>query len=481
LRSVALRSSKGHVAPAPTVATGDLEAFRAQAQAMAAGGALELDAAMVSKIMADRERGVFGAQNTANALGQSGTTAASRTGITAPRSTAAPSDLHDYKDAAMQLAQRLAAIAGDDDSDSGATASSFSEEVVHGTLQTPTKNDPKRQRALAFTPSQPPSTSANTQLLDFKAQAEALAAQLAEAAAADAQHDDALSSSESAEDNDPASETTDTPPKHGSLRDPIEKQMHTSDKKRAALKYTPKAPAPTGAASELGDFRSQAMQLAEQLRSLATTDDSADSADSSSLPGSEQTSANSTLRLPEGVRAPYPTMKEKTLASYAAQAELLVAKLAEVERARKSDAPRRHRSRSHKTDAAAAAADASSSAAAAAAAPAAAAASSSASSANSGAVVDRLRSAALARKNSRDNIDSGSSSPVELPASPPTAPADEKSDKPQRRGTKSKGTQPVIALTAVAALANTSTENLKEKDKSQMQRKGSVSKPTDRT
>jgi hypothetical protein len=515
--------SSGHVAPAPTAATAQLEDFRAQAQALGARGeVLELDPSLVDKILADRKVGAFGGSLDRSSSGTSALTAP-RSGFSAPRPTAATKDLTDYKDAAAQLAQRLAVIANDthDDSSDHSAASSVSDASPQVQLATPTKNDPKRLRALAFTPSQPPSTGIASQLADFKSQAEALAAQLRDAVA-DA-GDDALSSGESARDDDdpadPASETTDTPPKHGSLRDPAEKQR-PSAKKKAALLYTPKAPAPTGAAPELVDFRSQAMQLAEQLRSLADeggVDDESSISSALSPPGSETPSLAPTLRYGEGVRAPAPTMKEKQLASYAAQAELLVAKLAEVERARKSEASstaRRHRSRSHKADgiapessAAVAATTSSSSASTTTAAPAAAAATSTSASssttnlmaspapvaiAGSG-VVERLRTAALVRKNSKGEIDtaSGSNSPNthsprdEASKAAAAASSAAPSDKPQRRATKSKTT----AAAAVAALVTSSNsandlnkEASKEtsKDKSGMMRRSSVARPVER-
>lgn len=504
--------SSGHVAPAPTAATTQLEDFRAQAQALGARGeVLELDPSLVDKILADRKVGAFGGALDRSSSGISALSAP-RSGVSAPRPTAATKDLTDYKDAAAQLAQRLAVIANDthDDSSDHSAASSVSDASPQVQLATPTKNDPKRLRALAFTPSQPPSTGIASQLADFKAQAEALAAQLRDAVA-DA-GDDALSSGESARDDDdpadPASETTDTPPKHGSLRDPAEKQR-PSAKKKAALLYTPKAPAPTGAAPELVDFRSQAMQLAEQLRSLADeggVDDESSISSALSPPGSETPSLAPTLRYGEGVRAPAPTMKEKQLASYAAQAELLVAKLAEVERARKSEASstaRRHRSRSHKADgiapdssAAVAATSTSSAASTTTAAPAATSTSASSSMTNLAAsappmvagsgVVERLRTAALVRKNSKGEIDNASGSNSPNTHSPrdeaaKAAASATPSDKPQRRATKSKTT----AATAVAALvtsSNSANDLTKEtsKEKSGMMRRSSVARPVER-
>lgn len=509
--------SSGHVAPAPTVATNQLEDFRAQAQAL---GALELDPALVDKIMADRKLGAFGGQPESRSGSTLSMSSAARSGVSAPRPTAATKDLTDYKDAAAQLAQRLAVIANEahDDSSDHSAASSVSDAPPQVLLATPTKNDPKRLRALAFTPSQPPSTGIQSQLADFKAQAEALAAQLRDAVA-DA-GDDALSSGESARDDDdpadPASETTDTPPKHGSLRDPAEKQR-PSAKKKAALLYTPKAPAPTGAAPELVDFRSQAMQLAEQLRSLADDGGEDESSISSALspPSSEAPSLAPTLRYGEGVRAPAPTMKEKQLASYAAQAELLVAKLAEVERARKSEASgtaRRHRSRSHKADgiapdsatavastaSAATTAAASSSTAVAASSNSAATGAAAAAAPVAGAgVVERLRTAALVRKNSKGEIDnaSGSNSPT---THSPRANNDEAkvsssssasvpNDKPQRRATKSKTSQ-TTAAAAVASLVTgggsqgdlTAAAGAPSNHKSGVVRRSSVARPVER-
>jgi hypothetical protein len=511
LRAVPYKKvSAGHVAPAPTAATNQLEDFRAQAQAMGArDGVLELDPSLVDKILADRKVGAFGGQPDSRSAS---TLSVPRSGLSAPRPTAATKDLTDYKDAAAQLAQRLAVIANEthDDSSDHSAASSVSDAPPQVLLATPTKNDPKRLRALAFTPSQPPSTGIQSQLADFKAQAEALAAQLRDAVAdAGDVGDDALSSGESARDDDdpadPASETTDTPPKHGSLRDPAEKQR-PSAKKKAALLYTPKAPAPTGAAPELVDFRSQAMQLAEQLRSLADegADDESSISSALSPPGSETPSLAPTLRYGEGVRAPAPTMKEKQLASYAAQAELLVAKLAEVERARKSEASgtaRRHRSRSHKADGIAP-----DSTAAVAATTATATSSSSTTtitSSNSAAasvapvagagVVERLRTAALVRKNSKGEIDTASGSNSPTTHSPrddgKSSSTSVPNDKPQRRATKSKTGQTTTAAAAVAALVTGSGSqsdltavagSSAGKEKSGVMRRSSVARPVER-
>jgi hypothetical protein len=505
------RCRAGHVAPAPTAATNQLEDFRAQAQAMARARWRARARPVAGRQDSGRPQGGRVWRPARQPLGEHVVGAALWLERAASdRRHQGPHRLQGRGSAAR------AAIRGDRQRDARRQQRSQrgvererrrSPQVL---LATPTKNDPKRLRALAFTPSQPPSTGIQSQLADFKAQAEALAAQLRDGVAdADDVGDDALSSGESARDDDdpadPASETTDTPPKHGSLRDPAEKQR-PSAKKKAALLYTPKAPAPTGAAPELVDFRSQAMQLAEQLRSLADegADDESSISSALSPPGSETPSLAPTLRYGEGVRAPAPTMKEKQLASYAAQAELLVAKLAEVERARKSEASgtaRRHRSRSHKADGIAP-----DSTAAVAATTATATSSSSTTtitSSNSAAasvapvagagVVERLRTAALVRKNSKGEIDTASGSNSPTTHSPrddgKSSSTSVPNDKPQRRATKSKTGQTTTAAAAVAALVTGSGSqsdltavagSSAGKEKSGVMRRSSVARPVER-